>query len=259
MSKSEKILIVEDNEINSKVLTSFLKKRGYVFDLANNGIEALSLCEKTHYQLILMDCQMPQMDGFETSRKILEKYSHDLSLKPVIVALTANAMKGDREKCLASGMDDYMAKPVDFDLLTKILKQYLGDPPNGTVIEAHRSKGAPLRESAFQRLKEMESPDDPHLTRDIIRLYLETAPSTMAQLAESVKGVNRFKIREIAHKFKSSCLTLGADVLAEKMKKLENECVTLTTTELKQLLAEANSECRSVCEQLEQRRKLLES
>jgi CheY-like chemotaxis protein len=116
--------LAEDNLVNQKVVLAQLRKLGYEADIAANGLEVLTAYEQTPYDVILMDCHMPEMGGYEASRKIRERASNaDGNSKPRIriIALTANAMEGDREKCLAAGMDDYLSKPTRIDDLSAAL------------------------------------------------------------------------------------------------------------------------------------------
>jgi len=121
-STTAKILIAEDNEVNQQVIFIMLKKLGLNnITIANNGFETLNALEKNSYDLILMDCEMPEMDGYEATRQIRKIYEKHIS----IVAMTAHALKGDRERCIAAGMDDYLAKPIDRKELVRILQLYL--------------------------------------------------------------------------------------------------------------------------------------
>ncbi len=104
-----RILLVDDSGINQRVALRILKKMGYVADVAGNGLEVLDALERQHYDLILMDVQMPEMDGLEATRRIVKKLGRQ---RPVIIAMTANVMQGDKEKCLDAGMDDYISKPI---------------------------------------------------------------------------------------------------------------------------------------------------
>ena len=126
-TKTPSILIVEDNPVNQKVLTAILRKKDYLIITANNGEEALKCLDKAHVDLILMDCQMPIMDGFEASRKIRDrksKYGY-----PPIIAVTANAMSEDRDRCIEAGMNDYLAKPVDRYKLYSTIEEWLRYEP----------------------------------------------------------------------------------------------------------------------------------
>jgi CheY-like chemotaxis protein len=114
-----RILVAEDNVVNQKLALRILQQMGYRADLASNGIEAIESVERQPYDVVLMDVQMPEMDGLEASRRITAKWPADA--RPRIVAMTANAMQGDREMCLAAGMDDYITKPIRVDQLVEAL------------------------------------------------------------------------------------------------------------------------------------------
>lgn len=114
-----RILVAEDNLVNQKLISRLLGKLGYSFDLVGDGVEALALVEKASYEIVLMDCQMPEMDGYEATRRI--RANRQIEKQPWIIAMTANAMQGDREKCLEAGMDDYLAKPIDLSALRAML------------------------------------------------------------------------------------------------------------------------------------------
>jgi len=119
-----KILLAEDNIINQEVAIDMISYMGYTADLANNGEEVLMMAKANTYDIILMDCQMPVMDGFDASRKLrlLEK---EISHKHIIIALTGNSLEGDKDKCIDAGMDDFLSKPFSFDQLKEKILQYL--------------------------------------------------------------------------------------------------------------------------------------
>ncbi len=116
-----RILLAEDNAINQKVAISMLRKIGYTADVAENGMMALDACGKATYDIVLMDMQMPEMDGLEATRRLRDELEDDK--QPYIIAMTANAMKGDKERCIEAGMDDYVSKPVSIDLLAAAIKR----------------------------------------------------------------------------------------------------------------------------------------
>ncbi|MCO5388064.1 MAG: response regulator [Desulfosporosinus sp.] len=117
------VLLVEDTLANQKLATVMLRQLGYNTDLAENGQKAVAMCNIKNYDIILMDCQMPLMDGYEASSII--KKSKGLHRDTVIIAMTAHAMEGDRDKCINAGMDDYFSKPINMNKLDKILKKWL--------------------------------------------------------------------------------------------------------------------------------------
>lgn len=121
---AHRILIVEDNVVNQKVAGRLLERRGYAYDVANNGIEAIAALSRRPYDVVLMDCQMPHMDGYEATRQI--RLRKDARARTVVVAMTADALAGDRERCLAAQMDDYISKPVRPAELYALLDQHLG-------------------------------------------------------------------------------------------------------------------------------------
>jgi CheY-like chemotaxis protein len=116
-----RILLAEDNVVNQKLALRLLSQMGYRADLASNGIEAIESVERQTYDVVLMDVQMPEMDGLEASRRITARWAADK--RPRIVAMTANAMAGDRELCMQAGMDDYVTKPIRVEALVQALFQ----------------------------------------------------------------------------------------------------------------------------------------
>ena len=116
-----RVLLAEDNEINQRITLRLLEKLGVPADAVVNGREAVQALEKRKYDLVLMDCQMPRMDGFEATRRIRESGSPHVP----IVAVTANAMSGDRERCIREGMNDYVSKPVELGPLAEVLEKWL--------------------------------------------------------------------------------------------------------------------------------------
>ena len=128
-STEPQLLLVEDNKINQVVASALLKQAGVSFDIAENGLDAivkLNAKQGKPYKLILMDCQMPEMDGYQATKAIREGDAGKCNQNTTIIALTANAMQGDKEKCLAAGMNDYLSKPLDLAALQPKLEQWLG-------------------------------------------------------------------------------------------------------------------------------------
>jgi two-component system, sensor histidine kinase and response regulator len=130
-STQGRILVVDDNAVNQRLTRRVVEKLGYAVDVAANGTEAIAALERRPYRLVLMDCQMPTMDGYEATRRIRQAESGQR--RTPIIAMTANAMSGDREKCLAAGMDDYVSKPVKLAALTSVIRHWSPDPVASTV------------------------------------------------------------------------------------------------------------------------------
>jgi CheY-like chemotaxis protein len=137
-----KVLLVEDNVVNQKVTVRLLEKLACRVDVVANGYEAIEASSRIAYDCILMDCQMPEMDGYEATAAIRQREQHTGRHTPII-AMTANAMQGDRERCLAAGMDDYVSKPVQPEALVTILQHYTR-PANDTLATTRCSVAAPL-------------------------------------------------------------------------------------------------------------------
>jgi len=229
-----KVLLAEDNLVNQQVAKGVLRKLGCRVDLAMDGREAISDFEKHHYDIIFMDCQMPRMDGYEATAEIrrLETSSSAGRHIPVI-ALTANALSGDREKCLAAGMDDYVSKPFDKQRIIKVLKHWLPDnlkvtPPKGPRQEDHQvvepTADTPVLEyEALEGIRSLQSEGAEDILTKIISLFLEDTPKQLKKLEQAIRDQDANKICSIAHSLKSSSANLGAIKLSLCFKNLEQK------------------------------------
>ncbi len=237
-----KILLVEDNPINQQVTLATLHKMGYSADIAENGAEALELFRKTSYALLFMDIQMPVMDGFEATKRIREWEGEERnSRRTPIVAMTAHALSGYREKCLAAGMDGYITKPVAPKDLRKILERYLGkgSPTLEQSGENRKTPKAdsPLPEEAFPRRTEKltgkETPlfqkdlalqrteGDEIFLRELLNLFAQTYGKTGKQLRELAEKEDWDQGASLAHALKSASASLGLLRLSEEARRIE--------------------------------------
>jgi CheY-like chemotaxis protein len=217
-----RLLLADDNPINQKVGLSVLQKLGYRADLATNGLEVIKALEQKVYDLVFLDVQMPEMDGLEAARQICRRWPTDK--RPCIVAMTGNALMGDREKCLAAGMDDYISKPVRVAELQAALERWgpLKSKKNDTAFLARaRASGADalLDQSVLTDLSSMRAGDGASLLQELIELFLEGAPGRVAQIQQSVE--DPAALASHAHALKSMCLNLGAKRLIEICQRLE--------------------------------------
>ncbi|WP_051937820.1 PAS domain S-box protein [Ferriphaselus sp. R-1] len=197
------ILLVEDNRVNQRLAQHLLAKMGYAVHIVSNGLEAVDAAERLPYDVILMDCQMPVMDGFEATRAI-RAAERGKSRRP-IVAMTANAMQGDRERCLEAGMDDYLTKPVNASRMTEILARWLAQPAVPHSIEFDRLD--------FTRLLELFG--DKESASEVLGIFVDSTSQLLArlQLAQNQRQVE--DARRIAHEIKGTCANLGLGRMAQ--------------------------------------------
>jgi PAS domain S-box-containing protein len=191
-----RILLAEDNELNRRLALRLLDKLGYGAEVVVNGLEALEELRRRPYDVVLMDVEMPEMDGLEAARRIHREWT--AAERPRIIAMTANAMQGDRETCLAAGMDDYVSKPVDLDALAEALSRC--------------ARRAVLDPKALERLG--STPSDREFTAELVDAFLREAPA----LLHSLRGAD---VGRAAHTLKSNARTFGATKLAQLCAELE--------------------------------------
>ena len=225
------VLLAEDNPVNQELVLNLLEMAGHRMDLANNGLEAVELFQQQRFDLVLMDCQMPEMDGFEATAKIRQITSQGGAQVPII-ALTANAMSGDREQCIAAGMNDYLSKPftmADFNtMMDKWLpfeqSPQLADTSDKTVeIKSLQLMDEPqvLDQQVLNRLRMMQRPGAPSILQKVIDIYLQNSPALIDDIRTAVFNKDAVALTRAAHSLKSSSANLGASRLSELCKSLE--------------------------------------
>ncbi|MEM9597314.1 MAG: ATP-binding protein [Acidobacteriota bacterium] len=212
-----RILVADDSVVNQKVARMFLERMGYRADLAANGLEVLEALERQRYDVVLMDVQMPELDGLEATRRIRRRYGDDE--RPRIVAVTAGAMRGDRERCLAAGMDDYVSKPVQVAELQMALMRSggLAEPPEPAATEPIPIPPAPAAESSGINLKVLTDLHRlrPQVMTDLVGNFLTTASKRLEAVRAAIAGDDHDALERAAHSLKGSCGTLGAMRMAE--------------------------------------------
>ncbi len=211
-----RILVAEDNAINQKVVLRILERLGYRADVAANGLEVLDALERQRYDVVLMDIQMPEMDGIEATRRIYQRF--DRHEAPRVIAMTANAMPGDRERCLAIGMDGYIVKPIDVDALRNAL---MGLDVHAARAAFDRANEA-LDRRRLEHLAGMQDEENPRLVRELIDMFIEDAPQHLQRLRQSLARADAQALRQIAHRLRSSVENIGALRMSSLCDELEN-------------------------------------
>jgi PAS domain S-box-containing protein len=210
---SLRILLAEDNAMNQTVALRLLERLGYRADVASNGLEALAALERQPYDVVLMDVQMPELDGLDASRQIRERWPPES--RPHIIALTANALQEDREACFAAGMNAYVAKPIRRDELAEALKRVR---PLQKPEAAPKEREIILDAAALQSLRDLGGVE---FLAEVIDAFLADAPSLITSLRSSLERHDTEELRRAAHTLKSNGLTLGAAAFAELCRTVE--------------------------------------
>ena len=219
---SLRILLAEDNVVNQTVALRVLERLGYQADVANNGTEVLALMERKTYDVVLMDMQMPDMDGLTATRQVRDRIP--AGDQPWIIALTANAMERDRERCLAAGMDDYLSKPIRKDRLAELLTQCQGRKRawEGPLVDAMPVRDATAVDpKTLQALREMIGEHDSGLLVEVIDNYLADSPQLLQAIVKAVGKGNRNELKQSTHTLRSTSAMLGATALAQLCRELE--------------------------------------
>ena len=238
--KTWRILVVEDNLINQKVLASQLEKLGYACDVESNGQEALNALKRREYGLILMDCQMPVMDGLEATRRIRMAEGGTGKRIP-IVAITAHAIEGDKEACINAGMDDYLTKPTKQKPLADIVARWIGAESFGLGENNETSSddsSTTEQELIRARLEELAETCGEDVTFECIELFIEDIAETIEDLSKAVENSDYTQIDREAHKLKGGAANMGAVRLPEICEKLMFAAREKADDEIKQLASE---------------------
>ena len=223
-----RILLAEDNVVNQKLALRQLEQMGYRADVAANGLEAVEAIERQPYDVVLMDVQMPEMDGLEASREITRRWPD--SERPRIVAMTANAMQGDRELCLAAGMDDYMSKPIRVEELVTALER---TPARAAATGRARAPAASvhpdrtaadgastpvLDRAAIERLRTSMGAG---FLDELLSTFVEDSQELVVTMRRAVAHKDIDALRRAAHSLKSNAASFGAMTLSGLARDLE--------------------------------------
>ncbi|HEY3760769.1 MAG TPA: response regulator [Verrucomicrobiae bacterium] len=262
-----KILLVDDNSINQKVAARIVQQLGYKPDLAVNGRVALEALDREHYDLVFMDVMMPEMDGLEATRNIRERQKNpsanpNYRARILIIAMTAHAMQTDKEKCLAAGMDDYLAKPIRPADVRGAIEKWApqvqpvqpaspdaAPAPAATALAAPTTQAAPAspEEPAvdLSRFNDM-SGGDPAMAKELIEMFDKQTTQQLKQIEDAMRSKDASTIGHVAHSCKGASATLGMKRLAAVMLKLEKLGKSGAVDGADQFLTEAQREFKEV-------------
>lgn len=237
LAKEYRVLVAEDNRTNQMVAGGMLSMNGCECEFAANGREAVEAARRGHFDLILMDCSMPEMDGYEATAHI-RNFEEPLGQRTPIVAMTANTQQGDAEKCLAAGMDDYLAKPITLVELRQKLERWLEKTEASVraalpAADPFEAEGDPLDPAVFDKLREILGP----ALQQSVSPFLEDTPANLTQLELAVQEGNADTVRAVAHSIKGSSGNLGATTLAQLAKEVEELAIEQRTDEMRPLVA----------------------
>ncbi len=260
-----RVLLAEDNPVNQQVGEAMLAKLGLAVAFAANGEEAVRLARTETFDLILMDCHMPVMDGYEASTAIR---AHATTQRIPIIALTANVMEGNRERCLAAGMDDFLAKPYSLDQLQEVLRRWMGAAATvattdtagqaGAVDAAQVGEGEAAIDRGFlEQFRELDPAGGLALADRILGVYLDTCGKSFTQIEEATAAGDGEVLRRAAHSLKSSSGNVGAKRLYALLREFEGlgrdggiEAARARLDELRHAFARACAELRALREEI---------
>lgn len=224
-AKALRLLLAEDNPANQTVARMLIAKMGHLLDIVNNGQEALAMLAERAYDAVLMDCQMPVIDGYEATRRIRSGSFVGVNPRVPIIALTAYAMPGDQAKCLAAGMDAYVSKPVRSDELLRALQRCgLASGPAVEPVKITRPTGV-LHLPVLTRMRELPGRHGPSLLPELVALFVRVEPGRLDEMTRLAEAGQTTDIAHLAHLMAGSCATIGAHEMQAAALRLEQAAV----------------------------------
>lgn len=219
-----RVLLAEDNVVNQQVAMFMLQARGYTVDVAANGQEVMDALARAPYDIVLMDCQMPEVDGFEATARIRQR--EGTARHTPIIALTAHATRGEREKCIAAGMDDYLSKPITPDALYTTLRRWLpktsAPAPEPLDVPPALPESDPLLDwTVLENFRQLQEPGAPDIVAQLMDLFLQELPDKLAALDTALQSRDAARVGRAAHTLKGSSANIGARRVAKVCLEIE--------------------------------------
>ncbi|MCW2764961.1 MAG: hybrid sensor histidine kinase/response regulator, partial [Nocardioides sp.] len=215
------LLVVEDNHVNQMVAVGMLELLGYTAEVAGNGLEALAALDRGPFAAVIMDCQMPEMDGYDATRAIRAR--EDGLRRIPVIAMTASATEGERERCLAAGMDDFVSKPIAASSLATVLERWVRAPApeeGESADETTQVSGEVLDQSRLEEFRSM-GPRGTVLLERTVSSFLETSPGDLVRISGALEAGSAEGLVHAAHALKGSALNLGMPMVAAGCDELE--------------------------------------
>ncbi|MGI9069272.1 MAG: PAS domain S-box protein [Pyrinomonadaceae bacterium] len=248
-SKQLRILLAEDNAVNQKVALQQLHKLGYAADAVGNGLKVIDALASVSYAIVIMDCQMPLMDGYEATAEIRRR-EEGLSTRTIIIAMTAHAMEGEREKCLAAGMDDYLSKPVKTQQLAKTLERWsirIEQPePVLTDTSIVESLENVFDSSVLESFRDLQQEGRPDIITELIELYTKDTKERLIELRTALNNQDIAELRQAVHYLKGSSGSLGISRMAFLCSQFEEELQSKELTRAGAVLSQLEGEFERV-------------
>jgi signal transduction histidine kinase/DNA-binding response OmpR family regulator/streptogramin lyase len=251
---SRRVLLAEDNPVNQKVACGALQKIGLKADVAANGVEAVAAWEKGAYDLILMDCQMPVMDGYQAAREIRTREAGARRIP--IIALTADAMKGTEQLCREAGMDDYLTKPIDRARLNEVIQQCLGSSTRAAPIQAPAPAGGQTSSEPVDWERLMRTAEnDSEFADELVKLFIESGDSVLKEIRDALERGDLAAVGRAAHSLKGSSANLHASPTSEAAARLESAARSGAVQDVTQLEQQLRLETQRAFDFLRARRR----
>ena len=247
-----RILLAEDNVVNQRMAQLLLERLSQTADVVSNGMEAVNAATQIPYDLILMDVLMPEMDGLDATRRIRANLPPER--QPRIVAMTANALSGDRERCLAAGMDDYISKPVLLEELARVLlRQRLSAEHQREASDTKEPTSASTLSSQFRReaVDALAAAAGPMGAAAVLKVMIDSAPRMLEDMQRALATSNSKELRRHAHSLKANASTVGASALAAELQRLEDLAGSGQTAETRELTMAIDAAYRRLIESIQ--------
>ncbi|MBU6454454.1 MAG: response regulator [Cyanobacteria bacterium REEB67] len=252
-----KVLVADDNKMNQHVARLLLNDMGLVVNVVENGIEAVSAFKTSRYDIVFLDCQMPDIDGYEAC-KIIKQIQQRQGTKVPVIAMTANAMSGSREQCLAAGMDDYISKPIDPAELEGMVKHWIDvrdRRKQGTALatQAKTESKTPLPVNRALDFDLLQSRFNDRTVKQLLTMFVDSAPEEITKIEKSLSQQAFRAVQEHAHAFKGACGTICATDLLNTCHKIEMAASTSNRKECELIMANLRSTLKSTLAEIDLR------